>query len=494
MVNCLFIFSSLILIIGISFFYLRSNPKLSFVYDDSYITLQFAKNFFDKRGLTFDGEHYNLGATSPFHIFLLAVFNLLFQNLHFTAIFVGILSLILLSYFTFLYAKTLFANLRISLLTSFLTITTGWLYFDALSGLETILFIILMVLTLYLLEKRKPLYSLTLGLAILTRPEGWFLLLSILSFLLFRFFQKKDINLVREIILPFSITILVVSPYLFSNLKTTGNFLPNTAMSKTLFFGDIGLPIKRKLELFLIGLKIFYLNLAYPIFPIIFIFPPFARKCYKRFYFVIFFFLFYIFYFFLFPGSTIHYWGRYQHIFYPFLILLVAEGFYNLSRKFRKNKLFLNLLFLLLIGLNQVLSLLLVEKKYRYQINSTEEVLVRLANYFKEKSPPDAVVATHDIGMLGYYSERKILDLVGLVNPEMAKFYRKENTNNPIPLSQRDIFPYVKEKGDFLVIFDFFERFLNFDPDALPNDFIFLEETKPVYGLNQSYRVYGILK
>lgn len=483
-----------ILIISISLFYLHYNPNLNFVYDDSYITLQFAKNFFPKRGLTFDGENYNLGATSPFHIFLLAVFNLLFQNLHFTTIFVGILSLILLFYATFLYTKTLFTELRIPLLASFLTISTGWLYFDALSGLETVLFITLMLFTLYLLERKNLFYSLTLAAAILTRPEGWFLFLSILSFILFHFFRKRKGNFTKEIILPFSITILILLPYLLSNLRNTGSFLPNTAMNKTIFFGDIGLPIKKKLELFLIGLKMFYLNLVYPLFPIIFIFPLFAREVYKWFHFIIFTFLFYLFYFFLFPGSTIHYWCRYQHIFYSFLIILVAEGFYNLSRRFQKNRLPLTILFLLLISFNQVLSLLLVGKKYRSQIKSTEEVLIHLATYFKEKSPPDAVVATHDIGVLGYYSERKILDLVGLINPEMVKFYRHENTHTLIPLSQRNIFPYVKEKGDFLVIFDFFKQFLNFDPDTLPDDFIFLGETKPVYGLNQSYRVYGILK
>jgi hypothetical protein len=44
-----------------------------------------------------------------------------------------------------------------------------------------------------------------------------------------------------------------------------------------------------------------------------------------------------------------------------------------------------------------------------------------LARELREDSPPDAVVAAADIGYLAFYSQRRVLDLGGLVEPETAR-------------------------------------------------------------------------
>jgi hypothetical protein len=47
--------------------------------------------------------------------------------------------------------------------------------------------------------------------------------------------------------------------------------------------------------------------------------------------------------------------------------------------------------------------------------------MMGLARYLHDNSMPDVVVAAADIGYLAYYSERRVLDLGGLVEPEMAR-------------------------------------------------------------------------
>jgi hypothetical protein len=44
-----------------------------------------------------------------------------------------------------------------------------------------------------------------------------------------------------------------------------------------------------------------------------------------------------------------------------------------------------------------------------------------LARFLRDHSPPDAVVAAADIGYLAFYSERRVLDLGGLVEPETGR-------------------------------------------------------------------------
>jgi len=58
------------------------------------------------------------------------------------------------------------------------------------------------------------------------------------------------------------------------------------------------------------------------------------------------------------------------------------------------------------------------------QIIQTE--MVRTADWVRDNTAPDAVIAAHDIGALGYFGERPILDLAGLVSPEVIGFMRDE--------------------------------------------------------------------
>lgn len=46
----------------------------------------------------------------------------------------------------------------------------------------------------------------------------------------------------------------------------------------------------------------------------------------------------------------------------------------------------------------------------------------RAGRWLAAHTPPDAVVATHDIGAIGYYSHRRIVDIVGILDPEIVPY------------------------------------------------------------------------
>jgi hypothetical protein len=52
--------------------------------------------------------------------------------------------------------------------------------------------------------------------------------------------------------------------------------------------------------------------------------------------------------------------------------------------------------------------------------------MVEVARWIEANTPPDALVAAHDIGAIGYYGRRPLLDLAGLVTPDVIPFIRDE--------------------------------------------------------------------
>lgn len=52
--------------------------------------------------------------------------------------------------------------------------------------------------------------------------------------------------------------------------------------------------------------------------------------------------------------------------------------------------------------------------------------LIRWGLWLERNTPPDAVVATPDIGALGYYGRRRVVDLAGLITPRMVPYLERE--------------------------------------------------------------------
>jgi len=76
-------------------------------------------------------------------------------------------------------------------------------------------------------------------------------------------------------------------------------------------------------------------------------------------------------------------------------------------------------------------------------------------------TPPDSVLAAKDIGYIGYYSRRKILDLAGLVSPECIPYRAKSDFLGPIRKFHPDYFAFSAGQA----------RTLNLDKDNLMNDY-----------------------
>ncbi len=64
---------------------------------------------------------------------------------------------------------------------------------------------------------------------------------------------------------------------------------------------------------------------------------------------------------------------------------------------------------------------------YAQDVAFIESEMVAVAKWISAEVPPNALVAAHDIGALGYFGGHKLVDLAGLVSPEVIPYLRDED-------------------------------------------------------------------
>ena len=117
--------------------------------------------------------------------------------------------------------------------------------------------------------------------------------------------------------------------------------------------------------------------------------------------------------------------------------------------------------------------------------------MVDLALWLRNNTPESSLIALHDIGIVGYYSDRKIIDLVGLTNPEVRKYYWDGNSMRLFSLSERKVIEYLKKKKpDYLVMFPEWDRCFNFFQSGNSEHFTHIHTSHPLFPTEKRYKVF----
>jgi len=83
--------------------------------------------------------------------------------------------------------------------------------------------------------------------------------------------------------------------------------------------------------------------------------------------------------------------------------------------------------------------------RYAQDVAIIDTEMVAAARWVSENTAPDALIAAHDIGALGYFANRPLVDLAGLISPEVIPFIRDEER----------LTGWLDERGvDYLVVFE----------------------------------------
>jgi hypothetical protein len=118
--------------------------------------------------------------------------------------------------------------------------------------------------------------------------------------------------------------------------------------------------------------------------------------------------------------------GRYIIPALPILYLWGILGFFKLASLPEVNK--------HLVSLWQITALVLVmsfeiigARQNAYDVLWVETEMVQTAKWVEQNVPPDALLAVHDIGALGFYTANPVIDLAGLTTPDVIPFIRNED-------------------------------------------------------------------
>ena len=209
---------------------------LEFPMDDAYIHFVYADNLISHGKLFFsDMNEIGVATTSPLWVFLLASLKLLGIPLLVSAKVLGIIGLITVTGGVYVLFRPIWKSPFLFLAVILLSISGNLIWFS-LSGMETMLFLSTGILALIAYREEKWIYfGILIGLVILARPEGVILVAAtvFVDWWAHRYFR-------RELLMALLIGVAIAAPWFMYLYLRTGHLLPTSAIGKRFTF-NIGL-------------------------------------------------------------------------------------------------------------------------------------------------------------------------------------------------------------------------------------------------------------
>lgn len=434
----------------------KVNGVLSFPLDDPWIHLTFAKNLAHYFSFSFfKNEMVTAGSTSPLYTLILSLMFFISDNEMYISYILGLL----------FYAGSSFAfyklcNVEFDKEIIFALICTGififdkWMNFIAGSGMETTMYIMILILCAYFYRKRSPApFAVMLGLIMWTRPDGVaFIFAVIVDYILVSYYSKDQINLIlfsgNDLKKIFLIFAGIVGLYLLMNYALSGSLLPNTYNAKLTYYSP---EFRSRYDFLKYEVWEYFKYGSYYVVMIGFIAAllKFIFDIYKKTYnqntlYIVFIFALIFIYWLKLPYA--HRFGRYMMPLIPFFILVATIGFRDLAKiinKYTDNALFSKSLFYIWAGIIFFMGVKNYDETkdlYASQCKYIYDRQVMAAKWLKKNTNENDIIATHDVGAIGYYSDRKIIDVAGLVTPELIS---KINDVNYVDYMTK----YLKDNG-----------------------------------------------
>jgi hypothetical protein len=424
---------SVLVYILISYFTYR----IGFPLDDSWIHQTYARNLATYGEWAFIPGELSAGSTGPLWVAFLALGYFISLEPYLWSFLLGWLSLYGITIIGAIGFQMIFPRRAGWSIWLGILLSLEWhLVWAAASGMETIFFTFIttsILVRLVYLSKNVSLWSRNIwlvlgtlvGLSVWLRPDGitllgpagWVILFAGITWrekIRFGFFFSSGF-------------LVILGFYLIFNLKTAGAWWPSTFYAKQAEYA-----VMRQIP-------IFNRILHQAIIPLVgvgvLLIPGFARQSYKGYkarnsgvlasilwitgYLIV--------YAWRLPVTYQH--GRYLIPLMPIFFILGFAGLVSWIRPWSDEyiKRIPSRSWLLATGVVLLVFWLLGANSYGRDVAFIESEMVVTAKWIERNTPPEAVIAAHDIGALGYFGGHSILDMAGLISSEVIPFIRDED-------------------------------------------------------------------
>ncbi len=419
---------------------------VGFPLDDAWIHQTYARNLGRHGQFAYNLGEPSVGSTSPLWSLLLAPIHTLGLEPRLWTYLLGAILLFLTGWMIYRLSYRLFPESGwVPLLTGAFCVLEWHLVWAAFSGMETLLFIFLSLLVMerHLAGERPLVVGLLGGLLTVTRPEG-----ALLPLLLALYTAWRGVwgdhrltwrQLSRRLVLLLAGFALPVLPYLALNLKVTGHLFPNTFYAKQAEYG----PVLASIPLWIRWARVAW---ATTIGAQVLLLPGCFYTAYQALSLrrpamvlpLAWWFLLITTYALRLPVTYQH--GRYLMPAIPPLLLVGLWGTMALPRLHRVLRRTLQISIPLLL----VIFWLRGAQQYAADVRIIDSELKAAGLWLRDHTSPSAVVGAHDIGAVGYFSQRFLVDTAGLITPEVIPFIRDEG---------RVLLFLEQQEVDYVVIF-----------------------------------------
>ena len=423
--------------------------------DDAWIHFQFARNVARGNGISFNAGQPISGSTAPLWTLLLSALYLAGCGFPLAGQVLSAVGLLTATAATYALSKRLTGSRWAAWLAAIVVSTSGRMVWASLSALETSLFTTLSLLAIgaYLTDRGVCRYrfrtAALLGLAAQSRPEGYLLfVLSLADFLFAGVLCGGGLSRrlwKRVPLLPMALFGVIVLPSLLFSLRTSGHLLPNTFHAKSIItllpdldFISIAaryliLDNPVMLPFFIVGLAVLFRRAT--VLSLWVVGLPLAYS---------------------FLGAVLYQHGRYLIPLIPCNaiagVLGLLEGRRIATTRSPRVALWITTrrsiaLLVTLVLLGAVSRLPHMATQYAWNVHNINQMHVALGLWVVEHTAPNAVLALNDIGAITYISQRSVIDLAGLVTPDIIPILGD-------PDRDERLVEYLAERNaDYVVVF-----------------------------------------
>jgi hypothetical protein len=421
---------------------------IGFPLDDAWIHQTYARNLATNQKWSFIPGEMSGGSTSPLWGALLAIGHWLGLGPYVWTYLLGWLSLWGLSVAGIILFSELSPQTRRNGIWIGVLLCLEWhLVWMAGSGMETILFslLITVILGLFVRQKYGNLgwfsIGILIGLSVWLRPDGVTLLAPALIILFLIWNRGGKWVGVFQMLLGFT---LIFAPYILFTKNVAGSWWPNTFFAKQAEYATLQqisfiVRLFQQFQLPLVGVGIVLL----PGF-VLFIVTTLKQRRLDVLVVILWIVGYLVLYAWKLPVIYQH--GRYAMPIMPVFFIVGFAGYIQWINT--KNLVFLQRVIIKSWSAILVLVTLyfgvLGAKAYAWDVAFIDSEMVKVAHWINQNTLEEDLIAAHDIGAIGYFGDRNLLDLAGLISPEMIPFIRDED----------QIAKYLDFQGaDYLVTF-----------------------------------------